>query len=87
VNCDASGEAVSVVLERNVTVRLVRLARVMVKRSWEVFRVVTVTQLVALPVLLVGLETLLFKDSEPLLLNRAPLLLQKAIRLSFLSLG
>jgi hypothetical protein len=43
--------------------------------------------LVALAVLLVDLATLLFKDSEPLLLNRAPLLRPKAIRLSFLSLG
>ena len=42
MNCDASGEAVSVVLEHDVTVRLVRLARVMVKRSWEVFCVVIV---------------------------------------------
>jgi hypothetical protein len=48
-----------------------------------------VTQLVALAVLLVGLATLFFKDSEPLLLNRAPLrvFLPKAIRLSFLNLG
>jgi hypothetical protein len=45
------------------------------------------TLLVALAVLLVGLTALLFKGSEPLLLNRAPLLLPKAIRLSFLSVS
>jgi hypothetical protein len=59
----------------------------MVECSREAFHVVTVTQLVALPVPLVGLEMLLFKDSESPLLNRIPLLLQKAIRLSFLSLS
>jgi len=46
-----------------------------------------VTLLVALTVLLVRLATLLFKDSQPFHLNRAQLLLPKAICLSFLSLG
>src|SRR6266436_439372 len=46
-----------------------------------------VTQLIALAALLVGLATLLFEESELLLLGGAPLHLPKAICLSFLSLG
>jgi hypothetical protein len=49
--------------------------------------VLLLTDFVALAALLVDLATLLFEDSVLLLLSGAPLLLPKAICLSFLSLG